>query len=100
MLRQTSWKILGGLHSGVFALRAAMLTDLYLTLRNPIDGRPAESRLLAVGLFGVLGQMPTVLSFNECAQQRQRLREMTSCSVSPILVLNKTIQTCHDEMRR
>jgi hypothetical protein len=34
-------------------------------LRNAIDGRPADPRLLAAGLLSVLGQMPTVLSFKE-----------------------------------
>ena len=69
-------------------------------LRNAIDGRPAEPRLLAVGLLGVLGQMPTVLSFKECAQHRQRLREMTFATIPPILALRKAIQTYHDEVRR
>jgi hypothetical protein len=69
-------------------------------LRNAIDGRPAEPRLLAVGLLGVLGQMPTILSFKECAQHRQRLREMTLATTPPILALHKAIQTYHDEMRR
>jgi Golgi phosphoprotein 3 (GPP34) len=64
-------------------------------LRNAIDGRPAEPRLLAVGLLGVLGQMPTILSFKECAQHRQRLREMTLATTPPILALHKAIQTYH-----
>ena len=40
-------------------------------LRNAIDGREADPRPLAVGLLGVLAQMPTVFSFKESAQHRR-----------------------------
>jgi hypothetical protein len=60
-------------------------------LRNAIDGRPAEPRLLAVGLLGVLGQMPTVLSFKECSQHPEVARD-DLMYYSPILALHKTIQ--------
>ena len=38
-------------------------------LRSAIDGRSAHPRLLAVGLLGVLEQMPTVFSFKEGARK-------------------------------
>jgi hypothetical protein len=38
-------------------------------LRHAIAGLPADPRPLAVGLLTVLGQMPTVLSFEESARQ-------------------------------
>jgi hypothetical protein len=86
--------------SGESAARDEVRDQVAEALRNAIDGRPAEPRLLAVGLLGVLGQMPTVLSFKECAQHRQRLREMTFATIPPILALRKAIQTYHDEVRR
>ncbi len=68
-------------------------------LRNAIDGRQADPRPLAVGLLGVLGQMPTVFSFEECARHRQELRELTLAAIAPIVGLHQAIQTYLDDMR-
>lgn len=46
-------------------------------LRTAILGQSAAPRLLALGLLGVLGQMPTVLSFKETSRHRQELRALT-----------------------
>jgi hypothetical protein len=68
-------------------------------LRNAIDGRPADPRPLAVGLLGVLGQMPTVFSFEECARHRQELRELTLAAIAPIVGLHEAIQTYLESKR-
>ena len=44
-------------------------------LRNAIAGRPADPRPLALGLLGVLGEMPTVFSIEERAQHRREVRD-------------------------
>lgn len=68
-------------------------------LRRAIDGLAADPRPLAVGLLGVLGQLPTVLSFKESAQHREALREMTFAAIEPILGLHEAIQKHHTDMR-
>jgi hypothetical protein len=68
-------------------------------LRNAMAGLPAAARPLAAGLLAVLGQMPTVLSFEETSLHRQELRELTSAAIAPILGLQQAIETHHEEMR-
>ena len=68
-------------------------------LRNAIDGRQADPRPLAVGLLGVLGQMPTVFSFEACARHRQELGELTLAAIAPIVGLHQAIQTYLEDMR-
>ncbi len=62
-------------------------------VRRAIDCRSADPRPLAVGMLGVLGQMPTVLSFEECSRYRQELREMTLAAIEPILGLQQAVVT-------
>ncbi|HEY9267391.1 MAG TPA: GPP34 family phosphoprotein [Mycobacterium sp.] len=69
-------------------------------LRNAINGLGADPRPLAVGMLGVLGQMPTVLSFKESSRYRQDLREMTLAAIEPILGLHRAIQTHYEDLRR
>jgi hypothetical protein len=68
-------------------------------LRNAIGALQANPRPLAVGLLGVLGQMPTVFSFDESARHRQVLRQMTFAAIEPIVGLHQAIQTYHDDLR-
>lgn len=68
-------------------------------LRNAIDGREADPRSLAVGLLGVLGQVPTVLSFKESAQHRERIRELIFATIAPIMFLQQAIEA-HYEVGR
>jgi hypothetical protein len=62
-------------------------------LCNAIDGLPADPRPLAVGLLGVLGQMPTVLSSKEGSRHRQELRALTFAAIAPIVGLHQAIET-------
>ena len=68
-------------------------------LHNAINGLGADPRPLAVGMLGVLGQMPTVLSFKESSRYRQELREMTLAAIEPILGLQQAIQTLLENQR-
>ena len=68
-------------------------------LHNAINGLHADPRPLAVGMLGVLGQMPTVLSFKESSRYRQELREMTLAAIEPILGLHHAIHTFLEDQR-
>jgi hypothetical protein len=68
-------------------------------LRNAIGGLQADPRPLAVGLLGVLGQLPPVFSFEESARHRNELRQMTFAAIEPIVGLHQAIQTYHDDLR-
>jgi hypothetical protein len=57
------------------SLLASRVTE---ALRNAIDGLQADPRPLAVGLLGVLGQLPLVFRLEENARHRDELRQMTS----------------------
>jgi hypothetical protein len=69
-------------------------------LHNAINGLHADPRPLAVGMLGVLGQMPTVLSFKESSRYRQELREMTLAAIEPILGLHQAILIFLEDQRR
>lgn len=69
-------------------------------LRNAILGVAADPRPLAVGLIGVIGQMPTVLSFNECSRYRQHLHDLTLVKIGLILGLRQIIEASLEDRRR
>jgi hypothetical protein len=68
-------------------------------LHNAINGVQAEPRPLAVGMLGVLGQMPTVLSFKESSRYRQELRELTLAAIEPVLGLHQAVNTFLEDRR-
>ena len=68
-------------------------------LRNAIDGREADPRPLAVGLLGVLGQMPTVFSLKESAQHREQIRELIFAAIAPIVGLQQAIEAHCEDLR-
>ena len=76
---------------------AARVTD---ALRNAIDDRSADPRPLAVGLLGVLGQMPAVFSFTEAAQRRLELHALTTAAIEPLDGLRQVIETHYEDLRR
>lgn len=71
---------------------AGLHTGVQRALGNGIARRDADPHALAVGLLGVLGQMPTVFSFDDAAAHHDRLREMTGAAVAPIAALDETIE--------
>ena len=68
-------------------------------LRNAIAGRPADPRPLALGLLGVLGEMPTVLHIDEHAQHRREVRELTFAAIAPLMGLDEAVESIYDVMR-
>ena len=66
---------------------------------NVIHDRDADPRPLAVGLLGVLGQIPTVFSFEETARHRARLHELISATIGPIVGLRQAIGYRQEELR-
>jgi Golgi phosphoprotein 3 (GPP34) len=81
---------------GMVSILADRVTE---ALRNAIGGLQADPRPLAVGLLGVLGQMPTVFDFEECSRYRQELREMTFAAIEPVVGLHQAILTYYDDVR-
>lgn len=103
-LQATGWlhvqrrRVLGLIPTTRVALRdndivSGLAHQVTEALRNAIDGRPADPRPLAVGMLGVLGQMPTVFSFEECARRRQELRALTFAAIAPIVGLHQAVLT-------
>jgi hypothetical protein len=70
-----------------------------IALRNAIAGRPADARALALGLLGVLGEMPTVFNIQERAQHRRELQDLTLAAIAPIMGLHEAVESIHGVMR-
>lgn len=70
-----------------------------LALHNALAGLPADPRPLAVGLLGVLGQIPEVLSLDDAKRHRRQLRDMTLAAIEPILGLHQAIEARHTNVR-
>jgi hypothetical protein len=68
-------------------------------LCSALDDRPADPRVLALGLLAVQAQMPVVFGFIENTQQRHKLREMTFAAIEPILGLHQVIQNRFEDGR-
>jgi len=103
------------------AMRAAMLTDLYLTGHvKDQDGKAclpggagaaggyglgtwptayAEPRPLALGLVAVQAQMPMVAKYTDNRRDREELREMTFAAIEPILALYQAFQRGYTDRR-
>jgi hypothetical protein len=62
-------------------------------LRNAIDDRPADPRLLAVGLLAVQAQMPVISSLIDNSRHRQELRKMTLPQSNPFWDCTKQSKT-------
>ena len=69
------------------------------TLRNILDDRAADPRLLALGLIAVQAQLAVVSSFIDDRHDRDRLREMTLAAIEPILGLYQAIHIRWDDIR-
>lgn len=64
-------------------------------LRNAINDRFADPRLLALGLLGVLGALPTVFDLQDREQHSRELLKLALASISPILGLHKAVESVY-----
>jgi hypothetical protein len=67
-------------------------------LREAIAGRPADERLLAVGLIGALGQLPTVFDFEEASRHYRELEDLADRGIPPITGMRQVIDAVHSAM--
>src|SRR6478752_1572085 len=77
----------------------ALAGHVSAALRDAIDGRPADERLLAVGLLGVLGQLPTVYGLEDAPRHLSQLQELVDGAIPPITGMNEAIGIVHRAMR-
>ncbi|WP_156409129.1 GOLPH3/VPS74 family protein [Mycobacterium sp. Root265] len=73
------------------ALVESLAERVTRAVRNAIAGLPADPPPLAVGLLGVVGQLPTVFSFEEASHCRDRLRDLIDATIEPILGLHEAV---------
>ena len=66
-------------------------------LRNAIDDRPADPRLLAVGLLAVQARMSVVDSVLSNGSFRAQLRQTTLAAIEPISGLHQAIEHYYEE---
>ena len=72
--------------------------DVTTALRDAIAGRPADQQLLAVGLIGALGQLPTVLTFDEASRHDSALEHLADRGLPPIAAMRSVIDSVHRAM--
>ena len=69
------------------------------TLRDGIAGRPTDERLLAIGLIGALGELPTVFDFVVATRHYRELEELVHQAIPPIRGMRDVIVAVHSRMR-
>lgn len=68
-------------------------------LYDAVEGRQADPRMLAVGMLGVLGQLPAVGSFTDSSRHRQQLRELIPAAIEPIVGLQQAVLAHLEDQR-
>lgn len=68
------------------------------TLRNAIDGRWVDERLLAIGLLGVLTELPAALPTAERIAHKERLTELTEQAPAPVRALTRAVKAICREL--
>lgn len=68
-------------------------------VHSAINGTPAEPTALAVGLLGVLGQLPGVFGYEDESRHRARLQALVQVTIEPILGLHQAILQHFEEVR-
>jgi hypothetical protein len=76
-----------------------LAAQVVTALRDAIAGRPAEARLLAVGLIGALGQLPTVFSFDEASRHYSELEDLVDRAIPPITGMRRVIDAVHSAIQ-
>lgn len=66
-------------------------------LGDGVVGRQADERLLALGLIGVVGELPTVWRREERARHGGRLRAMVDDAIAPITGLAEAVESVYAE---
>ncbi|MCW2559037.1 MAG: hypothetical protein JWP55_3001 [Mycobacterium sp.] len=77
------------------ALVTSLSSRVVTALRNAIAGRPADERVLAVGLIGALGQLPTVFAFEEASRHHPALEGLVDRGAPPITGMREVIDAVH-----
>ena len=72
--------------------------EVATALCNALGGQPADERPLAVGLLGILGQLPTMFSPSEVARHRSRLDDLIDGAIPPIAGMSEAIDIVHEAM--
>ena len=67
-------------------------------LRDAIAGRPADERLVAVGLIGALGELPTVFDFEEASRHCRELEDLVDRGAPPITGMRHVVDAVHSVM--
>ena len=78
----------------------AIVCSFYLVMNHLLGGRtrPIPMKEKAIGILfaagttlGVVGQLPTVFSFEEASHCRDRLRDLIDATIEPILGLHEAV---------
>lgn len=73
--------------------QVSVLADQVITnVRDAIAGRPADRRLLAIGLLGAVGQLPTVFDLEEAKRHRLELYQLVHDGFPPIAAMAGLIE--------
>jgi Golgi phosphoprotein 3 GPP34 len=80
-------------------LVTSLAAKVVTALRDAIAGRPADERPLTVGLIGALGQLPTVLGFDEAARHSSELEDLVDRANPPITGMRKVIDAVHSAIQ-
>ncbi|MHC9292122.1 GOLPH3/VPS74 family protein [Mycobacterium sp. LTG2003] len=68
-------------------------------VRNIICDREADPRPLALGLLGILSEIPTIFTVEERVRYRLELLDMTAAAIAPISALHAAVESVHAETR-
>ncbi len=68
-------------------------------LHTALAGRPADARLLSVGLIGALGQLPTVFSFAEAIRHEHALHELVFEGIPPIFGMLTVVERARGQFK-
>jgi hypothetical protein len=67
-------------------------------LCNAVEGRSADPRALTVGMLGILGELPVLLTQEGLADHRARLRELALATAGPIAGMHEAVEAVYAEM--
>lgn len=77
---------------------AQLAAGVQTAVADALDGRRADHHLLALGLIGALGEIPTVVRDEDRARHAERLRAVTDEAIPPIAGLRQAIESVYAEL--